>query len=303
MDKGHIQLIGIVGAGTMGTQIALHCAVHGYDVRLFSRSTATLRRATQGHTGELEDRLATGVITGDKKEKILRRIRPTTQMGEAVIGSDLVIETVTEDVAIKRAVFAQIDRLSPPHALLASNSSSIPVSAMEDVVSRPERLLNMHFYSPVWQRPMVELMGGAATTEDTLRRAHHLVRTLELTPLQVRKESMGFLFNRVWRAIKKECLHLASDGVASYEDVDRAWMIAFHAPAGPFGLMDMVGLDVVYDIETAYYRASGDPSDAPPPILLERIAQGDLGVKTGKGFYTYPRPAFQEPGWLKGDDP
>jgi 3-hydroxybutyryl-CoA dehydrogenase len=118
----------------------------------------------------------------------------------------------------------------------------------------------------------------------------------------VRKESTGFLFNRVWRAIKKECLHLVDEGVASYEDVDRAWIIVFGTSAGPFGFMDMIGLDVVRDIEMVYYRESGDVSDAPPQLLLDKIARGELGLKTGKGFYSYPHPAFQTPGWLKGDE-
>ena len=120
--------------------------------------------------------------------------------------------------------------------------------------------------------------------------------------LLVRKESTGFLSNRVWRAIKKECLHLVDDGVASHEDVDRAWMIAVGMPIGPFGLMDMVGLDVVWDIEMVYYRESGDASDAPPQLLLNKIESGELGVKVGKGFYTYPDPAFHDPSWLKGSD-
>jgi len=299
----HFQIIGVVGAGTMGAQIALHCAAHGYRVRLFSRSTETLQRAAQGHALELEQRLARQDITVDEQEGLLSRIQSTTDMQEAVAKADLVIENVPEDLEIKRAVFGQLDRLSPHHTLLATNSSSICISALEDVTQRSERMLNMHFYSPVWQRPMVELMGGTATTEETMARARHFVRTLDLTPLSVRKESMGFLFNRVWRAIKKECLHLVDDGVASFEDVDRAWIIAFKTPAGPFGFMDMVGLDVVRDIEMGYYRASGDASDAPPQILLDKIAKGELGLKTGKGFYSYPRPAFQEPGWLKRDDP
>jgi len=299
----HFQIIGVVGAGTMGAQIALHCAAHGYRVRLFSRSTETLQRAAQGHALELEQRLARQDITVDEQEGLLSRIQSTTDMQEAVAKADLVIENVPEDLEIKRSVFGQLDRLSPHHALLATNSSSICISALEDVTQRPEHMLNMHFYSPVWQRPMVELMGGTATTEETMARARHFVRTLDVTPLSVRKESMGFLFNRVWRAIKKECLHLVDDGVASFEDVDRAWIIAFKTPAGPFGFMDMVGLDVVRDIEMGYYRASGDASDAPPQILLDKIAKGELGLKTGKGFYSYPRPAFQEPGWLKRDDP
>jgi 3-hydroxybutyryl-CoA dehydrogenase len=162
-------------------------------------------------------------------------------------------------------------------------------------------------YCPFWpltfhRTAMVELMGGTATTEVTVTQARRFVRSLELTPLLVRKESTGFVFNRVWRAIKKETLHLVDDGVASHEDVDRAWMHFTKMPIGPFGAMDMIGLDVVRDIEMVYYRESGDASDAPPQLLLDKIARGELGLKTGKGFYSYPNPAFQTPGWLKGDE-
>lgn len=302
MDTRPFETIGIVGAGTMGAQIALHCAVYSYPVQLFSRSTETLQRAAQSNGQELEQRLAMQHITLDEKESILRRIQFTTHIQEAVARADLVIENAPEHLEIKRELFAQLDQLCPRHTVLATNSSSICISALEDVTQRPEQVLNMHFYSPVWQRSMVELMGGTATTDETMARARRFVRTLGLTPLLVRKQSTGFLFNRVWRAIKKECLHLVDDGVASFEDVDRAWMIAVGAPAGPFGLMDIVGLDVVRDIEMVYYRASGDVSDAPPQLLLDKIARGELGLKTGKGFYSYPHPAFQTPGWLKGDE-
>lgn len=156
----------------------------------------------------------------------------------------------------------------------------------------------MHFYNPVWQRTMVELMGGTATSARTISMAQEFVHSIQLTPLLVRKESTGFIFNRVWRAIKKECLHLVDEGVASYEDVDRAWMIATSSPIGPFGMMDIVGLDVVKEIESVYFLESGDEADAPPRLLTDKILEGDLGTKTGKGFYTYPNPAFQTPGWL-----
>jgi 3-hydroxybutyryl-CoA dehydrogenase len=295
------ETIGIVGAGTMGAQIALQCAVNRYPVQLFSRSTQTLQRAAQSHAEELERRLASQHITVDEKESVLRRIQFTTHMQD-VARADLVIENVPEQLEIKREVFAQLDQLCPRHTVLATDSSSIRISALEEVTQRPEQVLNMHFYTPVWQRSMVELMGGTATTEETMARARRFVRSLGLTPLLVRKESTGLLFNRVWRAIKKECLHLVDEGVGSYEDLDRAWIIAFGTPVGPFGLMDMVGLDVVRDIEMVYYRASGDVSDAPPQLLLDKIARGELGLKTGKGFYDYPHPAFQNPGWLKGDE-
>ena len=302
MSSRPFETIAVVDAGTMGAQIALQCAVHNYAVRLYSRSSGTLERAAQSHARELEQRLEKQLIKPEEKERILRRIQYTSKLQQAVAAADLVIESAPEQLEIKRGLFAQFDRLCPPHAVLATNSSSIRISALEDATERPGQVLNMHFYLPVWQRPMVELMGGAATTKETMARAAHFVRALDLTPLAVRKESTGFVFNRVWRAIKKECLHLVDDGVASYEDVDRAWMIAVGTPAGPFGLMDMVGLDVVRDIEMVYYRESGDASDAPPQLLLDKIARGELGAKTGKGFYTYPHPAFQTPGWLKGEE-
>jgi 3-hydroxybutyryl-CoA dehydrogenase len=302
MTTKPFETIGIVGAGTMGAQIALHCAVHDYPVRLFSRSTKTLQRAAQGYAQELQARLERQCITREEKERVLSRIQFTTDMQEAIGGADLVIENVPERLESKREVFARLDQLCPRHTVLATDSSSIRISELEDVTHRREQVLNMHFYTPVWERPMVELMAGTATTEEVMRRARRFVRSLGLTPLLVRKESTGLLFNRVWRAIKKECLHLVNDGVASHEDVDRAWMIAFGTPAGPFGLMDMVGLDVVRDIEMVYYRGSGEASDAPPKLLLDKIAQGELGVKSGKGFYAYPHPAFEAPGWLKGEE-
>ena len=142
-----------------------------------------------------------------------------------------------------------MDRACPPQAILATNSSSIRSSAIETATKRPERVLNAHFYAPVWQRPVVELMRGTRTNEDVIQRMRRFAASIGLAALVVQKESTGFLFNRVWRAIKKETLHLVDDGVASYEDVDRAWMIVFGTTIGPFGLMDMVGLDVVRDIE------------------------------------------------------
>jgi 3-hydroxybutyryl-CoA dehydrogenase len=153
MDTRTFETIGIVGAGTMGAQIALHCAVHNYSVQLFSRSAETLQRAAQSHTRELEQRLAKQQLTPDEKENILRRIQFTTDMKEAVAGADLVIENVPEQLEIKRAVFEQLDQLCPPHTVLATDSSSIGILALETATRRPDKVLNMHFYQPVWRIP------------------------------------------------------------------------------------------------------------------------------------------------------
>ena len=283
----------------MGAQIALQCAVHDYTVWLMDVSKDALDRASQSQAQELESRIAEQQITGDEKKAILSRIHFTSDMRESTAGADLVIEAIPERLEIKREVFKQLDQVCPSHTILGTNSSSIRISVIEDATQRLDRVLNTHFYAPVWEHPMVELMRGTATSDETIERVRQFAQTIGVTPLLVRKESTGFLFNRVWRAIKKETLHLVDDGVASYEDVDRAWMIFTGMPIGPFGLMDMVGLDVIRDIEMVYYKESGDESDLPPKLLLDRIAGGKLGVKAGRGFYSYPHPAFEDPSWLR----
>ena len=300
MDAVSFQALWVVGAGFMGAQIGLHCAVHGYTVWLVDNSREGLQRAAQGHTQELARRVERQQIAAEEQETILSRIHFADSIMGALPEAGMVIEAVPERLELKREVFAQLDRVCPSHTVLATNSSSIRISAIEDATKRPERVLNMHFYTPVWQRSMVELMRGTTTSDDTVARARQFALSIGLTPLLVRKESTGFIFNRVWRAIKKECLQLVDEGVASHEDVDRAWVIALGGVMGPFALMDMVGLDVVRDIEMVYYHESGDQSDAPPRLLLDKTERGELGVKAGKGFYTYPNPAFQKPEWLAG---
>jgi 3-hydroxybutyryl-CoA dehydrogenase len=290
----------IVGAGFMGGQIGLLCAARGCTVWLIDTQEDSLQRARRLHSQELASWVQKQKITSDEREAILSRIHVSTELHAGASNAGLVIESVPEEVELKRAVFAELDQLCPQHTILATNSSALRASAIESATRRPDKVLNMHFYPPVWQRTLVELMRGTATSDQTIQRATEFARAIGLTPLFVRKESTGFLFNRVWRAIKKECLHLVDDGVASYEDVDRAWMISLGYPIGPFGLMDMVGLDAVRNVEMVYYQESGDESDAPPRLLLEKIEKGELGVKTGKGFYAYPNPAYQNPSWLKG---
>ena len=294
MNK-QIKTISVVGAGSMGWQIALHCAVHDYPVWLIDISQQVLDQAQQMQIQELAKRKV-------DKQAILAWLNFTTNMAQGVAEADLVIETAPENLALKRKIFTQLDELCPPQTILATNSSSQPISRIESATKRLDKVLNTHFYPPIWVRPMVELMRGTATSDDTMEQVKQFVHSIALTPLIVTKESMGFIFNRVWRAIKRECLHLVDEGVASADDVDRAWMICFNLPYGPFALMDMVGLDVVRDIEMKYYEQSGDEKDAPPKMLLDKIEKGEIGIKTNKGFYTYPNPAFQNHTWLKGEE-
>ena len=300
MNDEDIRRVAVVGAGFMGAQIGLQCAVHGLTVRLVDLSRESLERAHDSIVQELQRRTEAGHISTEEGELIRGRIHSTTELEKGVSHADLVIEAAPEKLEIKREIFGQLDEVCRGRTILATNSSSIPVSRIESATRRLHKVLNMHFYTPVWQIPMVELMGGTRTSGETIEQGLRFARLIGLMPFLCRKESIGFILNRVWRAIKKECFRVVDEGVASHEDLDRAWMIATGMSAGPFGFMDAIGLDVIRDVEMNYYRESGDESDAPPKFLLDMIESGELGVKTGKGFYAYPDPAFENPSWLKG---
>ena len=251
---------------------------------------------------ELLDRMtAERFISAEQRTPILARIDSTTSLEEAVSEADLVIEAIREEVSAKREIFRRLDELCPPHTILGTNSSSIRISRVESATTRGERVLNTHFVQPVWKHPFVELMRGSLTSDATLASVQDFMSSIGVLPVLVRCESTGFIFNRIWRAVKKEALRVVDAGIASCEDVDRTWMIQWETPLGPFALMDAIGLDVVRDIEMVYYGESDDLADAPPQVLLDKIAQGHLGVKTGRGFYTYPNPSWESPEFFKQD--
>jgi 3-hydroxybutyryl-CoA dehydrogenase len=299
MAIDEIKRICAVGAGTMGHQIALQCATHNYDVHLVDVNKEVLGNAREKIREILEERVNRGEISSDSMEKALSKISYTTDLEKAAGDADFVIEAVYEDVEVKRNVFNRLDRICPSPTILATNSSSIRCSLIADATKRPEKVLNMHFLNPLWVRPLVEVMGSSSTSEESIETTVQLGQRIGLTPVTVNGEVTGYIFNRLWRAIKKTSLHLVDKGYASFEDVDRAFMIGIPAPFGPFMGMDTVGLDVILAIEEQWYRESGDESDKPPKILVEKVKKGELGVKTGKGFYQYPNPSFKRPGWLK----
>ncbi|MFA9436152.1 MAG: 3-hydroxyacyl-CoA dehydrogenase family protein [Candidatus Bathyarchaeota archaeon] len=293
-----ISKVCVVGSGFLGTQIGVLSARSGYTVSMQDVSSDALSGSEKAVDGYIQEWIAEGDISEPDGDDIKQRMSYTVDLTEAVQGAGMVIEAVVERLDVKREVFKKLDVLCDPGVVLATNSSSIKVSLIEDATRHPERVLNMHFYGQPWRRRILELMRGTKTTDEALEVAKVFSYSIGVKPLIVLKESTGFIFNRVWRAIKKESLTVVDEGVASFEDVDRAWMSLYDTDMGPFGLMDRVGLDVVRDIEMVYYRESGDPRDKPPGILLDRISRGELGVKTGKGFYTYPNPEYMVPGWL-----
>jgi 3-hydroxybutyryl-CoA dehydrogenase len=278
----------------MGAQISYTCAAYGYPVRLVDHSAAALDAARAKHEAWASKEISEAA----RREAILARISFYSSLEAAAAGIELVIECLPEDLELKRAVFARLDSLCSPETILASNSSSLRISRIETGVVHRQRVCNLHFFQR--PSPVIEIMGGSATAPETLQRVQQFAVSLGLRPFVLRRESTGFLYNRIWRALKKEVLREVSEGVASPEDIDRVVMLMWRWEKGPFAWMDEVGLDVVRDIENVYYEESGDPKDKPPAFLNEMIARGELGVKSGKGFYTYPNPAFEEPSWLSG---
>jgi 3-hydroxybutyryl-CoA dehydrogenase len=305
MTAPEIATVAVVGAGTMGWQIAALAAGAGYPVALFDAAPGAADRALSRMRDELPAVLAAGLFPSasapDTLEGLLGRVRRAASLGDAVAGADLVVEAVREDLATKRAVFADLGRLAP-RAILATNSSSLPSAAVADVVPDPSRLLNLHFFAPVWVRPMLEVMGSGATTDAVIAAAAGWGRSLGLAVAVCRGQSKGFIINRVWRAIKRESLRVVDEGHADPEDVDRLFMLFFGSDFGPFGMMDTVGLDVVADIEASYVAVSEDPSDRVSPTLRRRVSEGQLGEKSGLGFYRHPDPAYRAPGFLRGGE-
>lgn len=297
MDRP-FERVTLVGTGILGTQIAMVSAYSGYQVSVHdTRENAFEATYNQLYT-DFKTKGINPFIPWDRWEECRRSIHFTTNLAEAVKDADLVVEAITEDLTAKRQLFQQLGKLAPPKTIFASNSSSLPISRMEDASGRPERCVNTHFYIPLQGINMTDLVGGTKTTPEVIQVVEQWIRTLGHVPLHVKKEILGFCFNSVWRAIKKQCLYMWANDFVDFRDIDRAWRIFTGTKFGPFGLMDSVGLDTVYNIEMVYYDESKDPKDKPPQALIDKINRGELGVKSGKGFYTYPNPEYARPDFL-----
>jgi 3-hydroxybutyryl-CoA dehydrogenase len=276
----HQRPVTIVGAGTLGRLIATVFAAGGSDVRLFDTSSEQ-RDAGRDH---VEQHVAEVQQTLDLRPDRTGGVEAAGDLSSAVDGAWLVIESVTERVDVKIDVFGELDRIAAPDAILATNSSSLPSRLVIDKVEHPERVLNMHYQQPP-ELNAVELMSCGATDPAIVDALMDLLPDYGLAPFRVRRESDGFIFNRIWAAIKRECLMVVEEGVAGPEDVDEMWTIFTRPGIPPFRLMDRVGLDVVLAIEEHYAEVRTGLPEGPRSLLQRYVDEGRLGVKSGRGFY------------------
>lgn len=282
-----INRILVVGAGAMGSQIGMVCALAGYQVTLQDVSEDMLGTAREQLTTRMDSSVDKGRRSRADADAALDRLAFTTSLEDGAADADFVIEAATEKLEVKRAIFAALGQAAPRHAILATNSSTLGSSKVADESGRPEQVCNMHFFNPALVMKCVEVVRHDKTSQETVDATLELARSLGKAPVLINREIPGFVANRLMGAIRDEALRLYADGIASVEDVDTAARTALGHPMGPFELMDLVGLDVSYLIRQATFEETQDPSDLPHPALKELYEQGNYGRKTGKGWYSY----------------
>ncbi len=285
-----IKQVAVVGAGTMGSQIALQIAYSGkYDVSLVDADPNQLERASAQNQKLAERAVEKGRLTQEQMDLALGRMATSTGVASGVKEADLVIEAVFENLDVKRQVWEELERSVKRDAILASNSSTIAISRLAEMTSRPDRCCNMHFFHPVTVMQLCEVVKGPQTSEATVDAAMEFVRSIDRVPVRINKEIHGFIVNRILFAAAEEAMRLYEGGYASVEDIDTAVKKGLNWPMGPFEVLDFSGLDVFYGALEDRARLEGGPGA--PGVLREKIERKELGRKTGKGFYEYPAPA------------
>ena len=280
-----ISKVMIIGGGLMGSGIAQVCAQSGIRVVLVDTQAAALDKARKNISWSLSKMVEKGKVSGTVEE-IVSRIETSggyDRAGEA----DLCIEAVFENLEIKERVFRELDQAAAPHAILATNTSAISVSALASVTSRPQQVLGLHFFSPVPMMAAAEVIKGAETRDDVYNAGLDFVRTLGKEPIPVRRDIPGFVINRINFRANLEAMRLVEEGVATVAEIDQGLRLASGRKMGPFEIGDLVGLDVTHGALLAIYHETRDPYWYPPPNLRRKVKAGHLGRKTGKGWYEY----------------
>ncbi|MDQ6692591.1 MAG: 3-hydroxyacyl-CoA dehydrogenase family protein [Candidatus Dormibacteraeota bacterium] len=277
----------VVGAGTMGSQIALQTALSGrYQVTLVDADPVQLEKATAQNNKLIQRSIEKGRVTAESGAAALAAVQTSSDLDAAAAIADLIIEAVFEDFEVKKEIFRRADTAAPTNTIFASNSSSIAISRLAPATGRPDRCCNMHFFHPVTVMQLCEVVQGPQTSEETITAAMEFVRSINRVPVHIRREVHGFVVNRILVAATEEALRLLEGGYATFEDIDIAVKKGLNWPMGPFELLDFSGIDIFYGVLEDRHRLGEGP--APSPILTEKVARGELGRKTGRGFYDYP---------------
>ncbi|MBA4602920.1 3-hydroxybutyryl-CoA dehydrogenase [Thermoactinomyces mirandus] len=281
-----IRQISVIGAGQMGSGIAQVAAQAGFQVTLLDVSEAFVKRGMERIARQLERGVAKGKWTAAEKDAVLSRLQPTVQLEEAAKDADMVIEAVVEKMEVKTDLFRQLDQKCPTHTILASNTSSLPITEIAAATSRPERVIGMHFMNPVPVMKLVEIIRGLATQDEVYAIVKELAEAMGKVPVEV-NDFPGFVSNRVLMPMINEAIYAVYEGVAEPEAVDQVMKLGMNHPMGPLTLADFIGLDTCLYIMETLYEGFGDSKYRPCPLLRKYVKAGWLGKKSGRGFYQY----------------
>jgi len=280
-----IRTVGVVGAGTMGHGIAQVAAQHGFEVILVDSAPAALERGLGNVAKGYERLVSKGKLQSAERDAALARLRSAGDLA-AVAGADLVVEAVVERLEVKREVLQALDRICAPGAILASNTSSISITKLAAVTSRPAQVIGMHFMNPVPVMTLVEVIRGLETSQATYAAVETAARAMGKTPVEVH-DAPGFVSNRVLMPMINEAVYCLYEGVGTPEAIDQVMKLGMNHPMGPLALADLIGLDVCLDILRVLYDGFGDPKYRPCPLLVKMVDARRLGRKSGRGFYDY----------------
>lgn len=291
-----IKNITIIGTGNLGSRIGLQAAISGYRVIFYDISDPAIEKAKSVINKIIVQLIKAGTLTDDKNQTTLSRISYSTNLKSALADCDFISESVTEELAIKEKVWKQIGELAPAKTIFTTNTSYLLPSQLATISGRPEKFCAFHFHDVFYAR-VVDIMPHPKTDPTLIPFLHELGKSLNQVPVIVKKESPGYIFNFMLMAVLGAAGRLKTKDIASIEDIDRSWMVNFHSPTGPFGIIDNIGLDTAWHVVKEREDAS---SQAFAKLLKEYIDQGKLGEKSGEGFYKYPKPAYRDVGFFEG---
>lgn len=283
-----VEKIGVMGTGIMGSGIAQVAAQSGFHVSMVDLEDKFIWRAFDTIKSSLGRFVKAGKITEDQKDETIGRIEGTVDLKEAIKDADVVIEAVLEEMELKKRVFKDMDDLSPPHTILATNTSSLSITEIASATKRPDKVIGMHFSNPVPMMKMVEIIRGLDTSDETLSIIVDLSKNLGKEPIICNRDSPGFIGNRFFPLFINEAIYTLMEGLATKEDIDKAAKIGLHHPMGPLELCDFTGLDTILHVLEYLHRELGEKF-RPCPLLKQMVRAGYLGRKTGRGFYTYTK--------------